>query len=488
MNTPTAAEGQPPREPTGYTVQHRFVSYVSGPLLMVDGVAGAGYGDLVEIGTPDGDRRRGRILELAGSRAVIQVLGTTRGLDLARTTVALRGEAFRLGVGDSLLGRVFDGSGRPIDGEPAPLPVAHADVNGLPINPVARSYPDEFIETGVSAIDGLNTLVRGQKLPIFSAAGLPAMELAAQIVGRARATGEDGSTQPFVVVFGAMGVTRRESAFYRRQFETSGALRRTVAFINHADDPAIERLLTPRLALTAAEYFAYQRGMHVLVVLTDMTSYCEALREISAARQEVPGRRGYPGYMYTDLASIYERAGRIHGRGGSVTQLIVLSMPDDDITHPIPDITGYITEGQIVLSRELHRRAIAPPIDVLPSLSRLMNAGIGEGRTRPEHRGLADQIYALYARGRSLRRLVAIVGEGALTDEDRRHLSFADSFERSFVGQGSGARTIGETLELAWELLEPFPDHELRRLGSAALAARPVRDDRSEDAEVHPIG
>lgn len=475
MTTTTSAEGQPPREPTRYTVQHRSVTYVSGPLLMVDGVAGAGYGDLVEIDTPDGDRRQGRILELDGSRAVIQVLGPTRGLDLARTTVGLRGEAVRLGVGDSLLGRVLDGSGRPVDGGPAPLPTAHRDVNGLPINPVARAYPNEFIETGISAIDGLNTLVRGQKLPIFSAAGLPAMNLAAQIVGRARAIGEDGSAQPFVVIFGAIGVTRRESAFYRRQFEASGALRRTVAFINHADDPAIERLLTPRLALTAAEFFAYEQGMHVLVVLADMTSYCEALREISAARQEVPGRRGYPGYMYTDLASIYERAGRIHGRSGSVTQLIVLSMPDDDITHPVPDITGYITEGQIVLSRDLHRTGIAPPIDVLPSLSRLMNAGIGEGRTRAEHRGLADQIYALYASGRSIRRLVAIVGEAALTNEDRRHLAFADSFERSFVGQGSTARTIGETLEHAWELLKPFPDHELRRLGAAALASRPAR-------------
>lgn len=484
----TAHHAAARRETTRYTIEHRSIAYVSGPLLIIDGVSGAGYGDLVEIDTPDGDRRRGRILELDGSRAVVQVLGTTRGLDLAQTSVRLHGEAFRLGVGPGLLGRIFDGSGRPIDGEPAPLPAANDDVNGLPINPVARSYPDEFIETGISAIDGLNTLVRGQKLPIFSAAGLPAMELVAQIVERARAASEDGGAQPFVVILGAMGVTRRESAFYRRRFESSGALRRTVAFINHADDPAIERLLTPRLALTAAEHFAYEQGMHVLVVLTDMTSYCEALREISAARQEVPGRRGYPGYMYTDLASIYERAGRIHGRSGSVTQLIVLSMPDDDITHPIPDITGYITEGQIVLSRDLHRRGIAPPIDVLPSLSRLMNAGIGTGRTRAEHRGLADQVYALYARGRSIRRLVAIVGEGALTDEDRRHLSFADSFERSFVGQGATARAIGETLDVAWALLEPFPDHELTRLGSAALASRPVRADGSDGSEVHPIG
>ena len=448
--------------PQLYIPEYATVNFASGPLVFFDRVAGAHYNEVVEVITPDGERRRGQVLEVDHDRVVVEVFAGTRGIGLEGTRVRLGGEAARLGVGMDMLGRMLDGSGNPIDGGPPVFPEAFWDINGLPINPTVRAYPDEFIQTGVSAIDALNTLVRGQKLPIFSGFGLPAGPLAAQIATGATVVGSTG--EDFVVVFAAMGITHREASFFRSFLEESGRLGRTVLFMNLADDPTIERLLTPRLALTTAEYLGFHKGLHVLVILTDMTNYCEALREVATAREEVPGRRGFPGYMYTDLATLYERAGRLHGRSGSVTQLIILSMPDDDITHPIPDLTGYITEGQIVLSRELYRRGIDPPIDVLPSLSRLMNAGIGTGKTREDHRQVADQVYAFYAQGRELRRLVAIIGETSLSDEDRRYLDFADEFEKTFVGQGRSDRTIEESLDLAWHLLSAFPVADLKRI------------------------
>ena len=451
-----------------HTTELETVSYVSGPLIFADRAGGVHLGEVVEVVAPDGEIRRGQVLEVDRDRAVIEVYAGTRGLDLATTRVRLGGDAARLGVGRDVLGRMLDGSGTPIDGGPPVMPEAFWEVNGLPINPAARAYPREFIETGISAIDGLNTLVRGQKLPIFSGFGLPAGELAAQIATEARvgdSTGED-----FVVVFAAMGITHREAAFFRTTLEDSGQLHRTVLFMNLADDPTIERLLTPRLALTTAEYLAFQQDFHVLAILTDMTNYCEALREVATAREEVPGRRGYPGYMYTDLATLYERAGRLYGHAGSVTQLIIVSMPDDDITHPIPDLSGYITEGQIVLSRELHRQGVSPPIDVLPSLSRLMNAGIGEDKTRRDHRQVADQLYALYAGGRDLRRLVTIIGEASLSESDRRYLAFAEAFEKQFVNQ-ERRRSIVETLDVAWQLLSSFPDEDLKRIDPVLVAA-----------------
>jgi V/A-type H+/Na+-transporting ATPase subunit B len=463
------------------SVEHRTVAYVAGPLLIAEHTTGIAYDDLVDVVAPDGELRRGQVLEVDGDRVVVQVFAGTQGLDRPGTIVRARGEAARLGVGRDLIGRILNGSGEPIDGGPPVIPEAYRDVNGLPLNPIARDHPSDFIETGISAIDGLNTLVRGQKLPIFSGFGLPANELAAQIAAGARV----GDGEPFVVVFAAMGVTEREGAFYRDRFASGGALERSVLFLNHAADPTIERLLTPRVALTAAEYLAYECGMHVLCILTDMTNYCEALREIAAAREEMPGRRGYPGYMYTDLASLYERAGRVRGRPGSVTQLIILSMPDDDITHPIPDLTGYITEGQIVLARDLDRRGIAPPIDVLPSLSRLMNAGIGDGKTRNDHRAIIDQLYATYARGREVRRLASIVGEASLADDDRRALAFADDFETRFIGQGAVRRGIIQTLDLAWRLLDGFPEDELTRIPSE-LAARHRRPKDNVTGEPRP--
>lgn len=442
-------------------VEHRTVSYVSGPLLIAEHADGVGYDELVDVLAPDDSIRRGRVLEVHGERMVIQVLDGTRGLDRPGTTVRTRGKTAALPVGLDLVGRILDGAGRAIDGGPPLLGEAERDVNGAPLNPAVRDHPSQFIQTGISAIDGLNTLVRGQKLPIFSGFGLPANQLAAQIAAQARVIGAE---EDFVVVFAAMGVTHREAAYFRQQFADSAALERTVLFLNLADDPTVERLLTPRAALTAAEYLAFEQDRHVLVILTDITNYCEALREVSAAREEIPGRRGYPGYMYTDLASLFERAGRVRGRAGSITQLMILSMPDDDISHPIPDLTGYITEGQIVLSRELDRGAISPPIDVLPSLSRLMNAGIGPGRTREDHRAVADQLYACFARGRELRQLTAIIGEAALSDEDRRYLAFAEDFEQSFVGQDGQPRTLEQTLDRAWELLARFPAAELKRV------------------------
>ncbi len=444
-----------------YVIDYCTLSYLSGPLLFVENVQNVGYNEIVELRGPDGVVRRGQVLEVDRNRAVVQVFVGTRGLDLARTRARFTGDVARLGVSLELLGRMCNGSGVPIDGGPPIVPEMRLDINGQPINPWARDHPAEFIQTGISAIDGLNTLVRGQKLPIFSGFGLPGGELAAQIAAQAevRGTGEE-----FAVVFAAIGIPHHEAAVFRRSFEASGALERTVLFMNLADDPTIERLITPRVALTTAEYLAFQHDLHVLVIITDMTNYAEALREVSAAREEVPGRRGYPGYLYTDLASIYERAGRIKDKTGSITQLLILTMPDDDITHPIPDLTGYITEGQIVLSRDLHRKGIYPPIDPLPSLSRLMNAGIGQGKTRPDHRQVADQLYAFYAQGRDLRRLVAIVGEAALSETDRRYLSFAEKFEQLFVNQGPTNRTLEETFTHAWELLALFPPRELKRI------------------------
>jgi V/A-type H+/Na+-transporting ATPase subunit B len=459
-----AADG---RAPVRLPIEHRTVSYVSGPLLVADHAEGVGYDEMVDVLGPDGSVRRGRVLEVHGTRVVIQVLDGTHGLDRPGTVVRTSGASARLPVGPDLLGRVLNGSGVPIDGGPPLQAVAEHDVNGAPLNPVVRDHPSEFIETGISTIDGLNTLVRGQKLPIFSGFGLPANELATQIAANARVTG--GEQGDFVVVFAAMGATHREAAFFRSRFAGTAALERTVLFLNLADDPAVERLLTPRAALTAAEYLAWEEGRHVLVVMTDVTNYCEALREIAAAREEIPGRRGYPGYMYSDLASLFERAGRVRGRTGSITQLMILSMPDDDMSHPIPDLTGYITEGQIVLSRELDRRGINPPVDVLPSLSRLMNAGIGAGRTRADHRPLADQLYACFARGRELRRLASIIGEAALSQEDRRYLDFAAEFERRYVDQSGTARTLEQTLALGWELLSDFPPSQLKRVGPELL-------------------
>jgi V/A-type H+-transporting ATPase subunit B len=451
-----------------YSTEHRTVTHVAGPLLIAERAEGVAYDELVEVVTPDGERRRGQVLEIAGDRIVVQVLGGTRGLDISRTAVLARAWSARMPLGPDIVGRVLDGMGRPIDGGPQILPEAERDLNGLPINPIARAHPAEFIETGISAIDGLHTLVRGQKLPIFSGFGLPGLELATRIAQGARVRGSD---EGFVVVFAAIGVTDREAMFVRARFAEGAALERSVVFVNRADEPAAERLTCPRAALTTAEYLAFERGLQVLVVLVDMTNYCEALRESAAARDEIPGRRGYPGYMYSDLASLFERAGRIRGRVGSVTQIPILSMPDDDVTHPIPDVTGYITEGQIVLSRELHRRGIAPPIDLLPSLSRLMNAGIGESNTRADHRGVADQISAFLGRGSELRRLVAIVGEQALSDDDRRILAFVDDIERRFIGQGEERRSIEQTLDLAWQFLARFPTRDLTRIAPEIVNA-----------------
>ena len=452
-------------KPSLVTKEYRTLSQIKGPLIFVERIADVAYNEIVEIISPVGDIRLGQVLEVDRQRAMVRVFVGTSGLDLARTRVRFTGDVARLDVSLSILGRVLDGSGNPMDGGPPIIPEVSLDINGLPINPTVRTHPSEFIQTGISAIDGLNTLTRGQKLPIFSGAGLPGNELAAQIASQARVVGgEEETREPFAVVFAAIGITHREASFFMDQFRASDAMDRTVLFVNRADDPSIQRMLTPRAALTAAEYLAFTQMRHVLVILTDMTNYCEALREIAAASEEVPGRRGYPGYMYSDLASLYERAGRIHDNPGSVTQLVILTMPDDDITHPIPDLTGYITEGQIVLSRDLHRKGIYPPVDVLPSLSRLMNAGIGEGKTRADHRSIADQLYALYAEGRDLRRLVAIIGEAALSVDDRRVLDFAERFEDGFVGQGMLGRDVTETLGIAWELLVPMPDELLKRI------------------------
>ena len=461
------------------TRDYRTIRSVSGPLLFVERVSRVALGEIVRILLPSGEERRGQVIEASEAHAVVQVLEETIGIGVEGTWVRFTGEAAAIDLSRDMLGRRFDGAGRPIDGLPPVIPEARAAIGGAPINPVARDRPSDFIQTGISTIDGLNTLVRGQKLPIFSGAGLPAKELAAQIVRQARVADGAGDaafaevpggtrhSRGFAVVFAAVGVTFREASFFLDEFGASAE--RTVVFLNLADDPAIERLMTPRLALTCAEFLAFGRGLHVLVVLLDMTNYCEALREIATARGEVPGRRGYPGYMYSDLATIYERAGRIKGKPGSITQLPILTMPDDDLTHPIPDLTGYITEGQLVLSRDLHHRGIYPPIDPLPSLSRLMNHGIGAGKTREDHRGWADQLYALYAQGRDLRRMEAIVGKEGIGEADRPLVEFADRFERELIHQGREERSIAETLEIGWRLLGPVPRERLTRLSPEAI-------------------
>lgn len=442
--------------------EYRTITQIAGPLVFVENVRNVSYNEMVQIMLPDGEKREGQVLDVSENVAVVQVFGPTSGINTTQTTVRFLGETMRLGLSGEMLGRTFDGLGNPRDKGPRVIPEEKVDINGLPINPYSRESPQEFIQTGVSTIDAMNTLVRGQKLPIFSGAGLPHNQLAVQIARQAKVLGK---AEKFAVVFAAVGITHEEASFFIRDFEKTGALERTVLFLNLADDPSVERLITPRLALTTAEYLAYTQDMHVLVILTDLTNYCESLREISSARQEVPGRRGYPGYMYTDLSTIYERAGRIRGRNGTVTQFPILTMPGDDKTHPIPDLTGYITEGQIILSRDLHRKGVYPPVDVLPSLSRLMNSGIGPEKTREDHKGVADQLYAAYANGRDLRSLSAVVGEEALTESDRKYLKMADEFEDRFVRQGAYEdRDIEKTLGIAWDLLAQLPETELKRV------------------------
>ncbi|MCX8175153.1 MAG: V-type ATP synthase subunit B [Candidatus Micrarchaeota archaeon] len=442
--------------------EYKTVTQIAGPLVFVEGVSDVGYGEIVEISLPSGEVKKGQVLETSRGIAVVQVFGSTAGINVTDTRVKFLGETMKLGVSSEMLGRVFNGLGEPRDKGPAIIAEKRLDINGAPINPYARDVPRDFIQTGISTIDGLNTLVRGQKLPIFSGSGLPHNQLAVQIARQARVL---SGTDQFAVVFAAVGITNEEALFFIRDFEKTGALERAVLFLNLADDPSVERLITPRLALTTAEFLAYEKDMHVLVIITDMTNYCEALREIAAAREEVPGRRGYPGYMYTDLSTIYERAGRIKGKKGTVTQLSILTMPGDDITHPIADLTGYITEGQIVLGRDLHRKNIYPPVDVLPCLSRLMNLGIGKERTREDHRGVADQLYAAYATGRDLRSLAAVVGEEALSATDKTYLKFADVFEERFIKQGTHEdRSIEQTLDLGWELMAMLPESELKRV------------------------
>jgi V/A-type H+/Na+-transporting ATPase subunit B len=442
--------------------EYNSATYVSGPLLYLEGAKDLPYGAIVDI-TDGGKRvRGGQVIEVSDEFTVLQVFEETSGLDLASTSVSLVEDVARLGVSKEMIGRRFNGIGKPIDGLPAVVADKRLSINGSAINPVAREKPEEFIQTGISAIDVNITLVRGQKLPIFSGSGLPHNELAAQIARQAKVIGEGG--EGFAVVFAAMGITQREVSYFVNEFERTGALARSVLFLNKADDPTVERLLTPRMALTAAEYLAFELGYHVLVILTDLTNYCEALREIGGAREEIPGRRGYPGYMYTDLASLYERAGVIHGKPGSVTQIPILSMPGDDITHPIPDLTGYITEGQIFVSRQLASAGIFPPINVQPSLSRLMGNGIGKGKTRADHKEVADQLFASYARGVDLRKLVAITGEDALTDNDKKYLRFAEGFEQKFINQGAADRSIEQSLSIAWALLSEFPRTELKRI------------------------
>ena len=442
--------------------EYKTASEVVGPLMVVEGVEGIKFEELVDIRLQTGEKRRGRVLEVDRDRALVQIYEGTSGINLKETSTRFLGKPLEIGVSESMIGRVFDGLGNPIDGGPNIIAEKYLDVNGTPINPVSRDYPDEFIQTGISVIDGLNTLVRGQKLPIFSGSGMPHNNLAAQIARQAKVLGKDSK---FAIVFAALGITFEEYQFFIDDFNEHGSIDQSVLFINLADDPAIERISTPKMALTTAEYLAFEKGMHVLVIMTDMTNYAEALREVSAARKEVPGRRGYPGYLYTDLAGIYERAGRIVGREGSITQIPILTMPEDDITHPIPDLTGYITEGQILLSKELHKRNISPPIDVTPSLSRLKDKGIGEGKTREDHADTMNQIYAAYTSGVQAKELATILGESALSDTDKAFMNFAEEFEERYVGQGFYTdRTIEETLDLGWELLDKLPRYELKRI------------------------
>ncbi len=447
--------------------EYRTIQEVAGPLMLVKSVENVKYDELGEIELANGETRRCKVLEINGNDALVQLFEVSTGINLSNSKVRFLGRSMELGVSEDMLGRVFDGLGRTIDDGPEILPEERRDINGLPMNPAAREYPSEFIQTGVSAIDGLNTLVRGQKLPIFSASGLPHANLAAQIARQAKVVGTD---DPFAVVFAAMGITFEEANFFIQSFRETGAIDRTVLFINLANDPAVERISTPRMALTAAEFLAFEKDMHVLVILTDITNYADALREVSAARKEVPGRRGYPGYMYTDLAQMYERAGRQRGKKGSITMIPILSMPEDDITHPIPDLTGYITEGQIILGRELHRKGITPPINVLPSLSRLKDKGIGKGKTREDHAATMNQLFAAYSRGKDAKELMVILGEAALSDIDLLYAKFADEFEAKYISQGFNTdRTIQETLDIGWELLRLLPRSELKRINDAML-------------------
>ena len=447
--------------------EYRTIQEVAGPLMLVQGVEGVTYDELGEIELASGEVRRCKVLEVNGTDALVQLFESSTGINLSNSKVRFLGRSMELAVSEDMLGRVFDGMGRPMDDGPEILPDQRMDINGLPMNPVARAYPNEFIQTGVSAIDGLNTLVRGQKLPIFSASGLPHAQLAAQLARQAKVRGKD---EKFAVVFAAMGITFEESNYFVDSFKETGAIDRTVLFVNLANDPAVERIATPRMALTAAEYLAFEKDMHVLVILTDITNYADALREISAARKEVPGRRGYPEYMYTDLASMYERAGRQRGKEGSITMIPILTMPEDDKTHPIPDLTGYITEGQIILSRELFRKGVNPPIDVLPSLSRLKDKGIGEGKTRADHSNTMNQLFAAYARGKDAKELMTILGEAALSDIDLIYAKFAEEFEKEYVSQGFFTdRDIEETLNIGWKLLSILPRSELKRIDDVYL-------------------
>lgn len=442
--------------------EYRTVTEVVGPLMVVEGVEGVKYDELVEIELQTGEKRRGKVLEVNGSKAMVQLFEGSTGINLKGTKAKFLGRPLELGVSEDMLGRIFDGMGNPNDGGPSIIAEKRVDINGEPINPVSRDYPSEFIQTGISAIDGLNTLVRGQKLPVFSGSGLPHAQLAAQIARQAQVLNSDSK---FAVVFAAIGITFEEAQFFVDEFKKTGAIDKSVLFMNLASDPAIERIATPRMALTTAEYLAYEKGMHVLVIMTDITNYAEALREVSAARKEVPGRRGYPGYLYTDLSTLYERAGRLKGKEGSITQIPILTMPEDDKTHPIPDLTGYITEGQIILSRELYQKGIMPPIDVLPSLSRLKDKGIGRGKTREDHADTMNQLFSAYAQGKQAKELSAILGESALSDADKKYAKFAEAFENEYVSQGfTTNRSIEETLTLGWKLLTILPTTELKRI------------------------
>lgn len=456
--------------------EYRTIKEVVGPLMLVENVENVKYNELVEIEQANGEVRQGKVLEVNRDRALVQLFEASQGLKISSAKARFLGKSIELKVSPDMLGRVFDGMGHPKDGGPEIIPEKSVDINGTPMNPAARDYPDEFIQTGISAIDGLNTLVRGQKLPVFSASGLPHANLAAQIARQAKVLGGESK---FAVVFAAMGITYEEADFFISDFRRTGAIDRTVLFMNLANDPAIERISTPRMALSAAEYLAFDLGMHVLVILTDITNYAEAMREVSAARKEVPGRRGYPGYLYTDLASIYERAGKIRGKEGSITQIPILTMPEDDKTHPIPDLTGYITEGQIILSRELYKKGYNPPIDVLPSLSRLKDKGIGKGKTREDHADTMNQLFAAYARGKEAKELSAILGDAALTDVDKKYAEFAEAFERKYISQGFDCnRSIEETLNLGWELLSILPRSELKRIKDAYIDTYlPVRSE-----------
>lgn len=442
--------------------EYKTIREIVGPLMLVEGVEGVKYNEMVEIVAADGAIRRGKVLEINRDKALVQLFEPSQGIQMSSSKARFLGKSMELAVSEDMLGRVFDGIGNPRYGGAPVIPEDRLDVNGQPINPAARDYPDEFIQTGVSAIDGLNTLVRGQKLPVFSVSGLPHAELAAQIARQAKVLNSDSK---FAVVFAAVGITFEEADFFISDFRKTGAIERAVLFINLANDPAVERIATPRMALTAAEYLAFEKGMHVLVITTDITNYAEALREVSAARKEVPGRRGYPGYLYTDLATLYERAGRINGKEGSITQIPILTMPEDDKTHPIPDLTGYITEGQIILSRELYKKGVTPPIDVLPSLSRLKDKGIGVGKTREDHADTMNQLFSAYARGKEAKELSTILGEAALTEIDKKYAHFADEFEKKYVSQGFNTnRSINETLDIGWELLRLLPRNELKRI------------------------